>query len=129
MDVIADVDLDLEDPAALKREAGRVLLADRARVVADRETFAAQRKVPGLGLERRLGDDVVVDAELGGAVRLMALAEALLAELDAEDVAAGWQLHVGDELLLGRDADEVVGIPELAVLDEQRVPPKRAPWA
>ena len=36
VDVVADVDLDLQDPAAVEREAGRVLLADRvAGVVAE----------------------------------------------------------------------------------------------
>jgi len=78
--------------------------------------------VSWLGLERRFGDDLVVDVELGSAVRLVAIADALLGELDAEDVVAGVNLAVGDELLLGWDADEVVGVVELAFLDEQRVP-------
>jgi hypothetical protein len=74
-----------------------------------------------LGAERGFGDHLVVDVELGGAVGLVAVADALFDELDAEDVLAGVDLAVGDELLLARDADDVVGVVELALLDEDRV--------
>ena len=57
------------------------------------------------------------------------LAHALLGELDAHDVGPGGR-RVGDQPLLGRDAEEVVGVVQPAVLDEQRrSPPKREPWA
>ena len=61
-----------------------------------------------------------VDVQLGGPVGLAVLALALLDELDAEHVRAGLQ-RFGHELLLGRDAEEVVDVVQLAVLDEQRV--------
>jgi hypothetical protein len=90
VDVVADVDLDLQDRPALEREAGRILLADRvAGVVADRQALAAEGEVAGLGLQRASGDNLVIDVQLGGAVGLVALAELLLAELDAENVAPG----------------------------------------
>ncbi len=76
-------------PPSNAKPAG-VLLAHRvAGVVADREALAAEREVAGLGLQRSFRDNLVVDVELGGAVGLVALAQLLLAELDAEDVATG----------------------------------------
>jgi len=59
----------------------------------------------------------------------VAFPEPLLDELDAEDAVAHLQFAVGDELLLGRDADEVVDVPELAVLDEQGMAAEAGPWA
>jgi hypothetical protein len=58
----------------------------------------------------------------------MVLARVLLGELDPDDVGPRGR-GVGDQSLLGRDAEEVVDVDELPVLDEQRVAPKREPWA
>jgi hypothetical protein len=41
-------------------------------------------------------------------------------------VEVAFEVHVG---VVGRDAEEVVDVDELAVLDEQRAAPKREPWA
>jgi len=51
------------------------------------------------------------------------LAHALLGELDPDDVGPR-RRRVGDQPLLGRDAEEVVDVDELSVLDEQRVAPE-----
>jgi hypothetical protein len=61
--------------------------------------------------------------ELEWAKRLVVLARALLGELDPDDVGPGGG-RVGDQPLLGRDAEEVVDVVELAVLDEQGVAPE-----
>jgi hypothetical protein len=76
--------------------------------------------VPGHGAQLALGHDLVVDVEPEGAVGLVVLTHALLGELDAHDVAAGAGGR-SREAGLGRDAEEVVGVGEGAVLDEQRV--------
>jgi hypothetical protein len=52
-------------------------------------------------------------------MRLVVLARSLLGELHADDVPSGGRC-VGDDLLLGRDAEEVLDVVELAVPDEER---------
>ena len=68
---------------------GRVLARDGvAAVVADAEALAAEREVAGHRADLLLGDDLVVDVELERPVGFAVLAQPLLGELDADDVAA-----------------------------------------
>ena len=64
--------------------------------------------------------DLVVHVQPRRPVRLAVLAARLLRELHAEHVAAGLE-PVGYEVLLGRDAEEVVDVVQPLVLQEQRV--------
>ena len=66
------------------------------------------------------GESLVVDPEPRRPYGLAILTGALLGELDADDVPAGRRRGTGQPVL-GRDAEEVVGVGHLAVLDEQRV--------
>ena len=77
--------------------------------------------LPDLRAHRTLGHDLVVHVQLGRADGLVVLPGLLSRELHAERVLAGLQLRT-DELLLRRDAEEVVDVVQLLVLDEQRVP-------
>jgi hypothetical protein len=105
--VVADVVDDLDDPAAGELELGLVLARDGvAAVVADAETFAAEAIARRDRPELVLRHDPVVDVELERAKRLVGLARALLGELDPDDVGPGGG-RVGDQPLLGRDAEEV----------------------
>jgi hypothetical protein len=62
-----------------------------------------------------------VDVELQRSVGLVVVPDALLGELDPDDVLPRGR-RVADDLLLGRDAQEVDDIVELAALHEERVP-------
>lgn len=68
------------------------------------------------GLRRRL----VVDVQRGGAPEFAVIAGAFLPEVDPDDVPAR-RGCVGPHLLLRRDAQEVVGVGDLAVLEIQGV--------
>src|ERR1700759_303197 len=119
--VVADAHLDLADLTTAEGERRLVLLAHRVTAVATHaQALATQREVGWLRADLLLGDDPIVDVELGRPVGGVALVDGLLVELHTGHGLAGLQA-VGDELLLGRDADEVVDVVELAVLDEQGV--------
>ena len=114
-------DLDTPNAPAGERVGRRVLGADRrAGVAPDRQAFTTERVVARLGAHRALGDELVVDVQLGGAVRLVVVADRLLDELHAEHALADGDTFA-DELLLGRHADEAVDVVQLAVLHEQGV--------
>ena len=119
---LLDRDPDALDRSAMELSRRLVLLADGvAAVVADAEPVARQRELARLRLHRAFGDDLVVDVETGLPERLVVRAGPLADELHAERVLAGLQDFRRDELLLRLDAEEVVDVVELVVLDEQRV--------
>ena len=120
--VIRDVEDDLLDLAVRELEPrARVHARDGIRrVVADAQALAAQREVAHHGADLLLGDLLVVDVELERPDALAVLAHPLLRELDADDVLAGCRRRRLDAILR-RDAEEVVGVGDRAVLDEQRV--------
>jgi hypothetical protein len=95
--------------------------AARASVSRSRYCFLStvtptNRMVPPL-----IGHDLGVDEELGLADGLLVLARTLPGELHPKCVLAGRELG-GDERLLRRNAEEVVDVVQLFVLEEQRVP-------
>jgi hypothetical protein len=69
---------------------------------------------------------LVVDVQLQWTDCFAVLARALLGELDAEDVGSGGRDRRRDAVLR-RDAEEVIGVGECAVLDEQGVPTEPGP--
>jgi hypothetical protein len=110
----------------LNSNLGRYMLDGVAAVVADAQPLPAEREVAGHGAQLAVGHDLVVDVELERPVGLVVLAHALLGELHPHDVAARAGRR-GREAGLGRDAEEVVGVGQGAVLDEQRVPAEPRP--
>src|SRR5262249_50528764 len=115
-------DPDPQGLPALEAAGGLVFLAHRiGAVVADAQTVPSERELAGLGLQRPLCDDLVVDVELRGADRLAVLARLLARELHPKGVLAGLDVSLRDKLLLGLDAEEVVDVMQLPALHEKRV--------
>src|SRR4051812_40365405 len=120
----ADVDGDAVDRAAgerPRRGAGVVAGDAVAAVASHAQPLAADRELPGLGLDLALADlDVAVEEREradGDAGRVLAG----LVERGREDqLLAGRQLLVGDDLLLDH-ADEAVDVVQPVLLDVQRV--------
>src|SRR5690349_2133690 len=127
VDVVRDVEHHLVDAPTGPLESGLVLGAHRIpAVIADAQSLTAQREVARLGAQWRRGHLPIVDVQLGGAMELAVLPDALLDELDAHDVTAGvWRRS--RETGLGWDAQEVVGVGQGAVLDEQGVTAETRP--
>ena len=82
-----------------------------------------------VNLHGTFGDDLVVHVELGRAQRLVVGTRSRAVELHAERVLAGLQIDRRDELLLRLDAQEIIDVVELVILDEEAMPPNREPWA
>src|SRR5262245_61694230 len=119
--LLLDGDPDGEDRAALELARRFVFLAHRiAAVATDAQAITGQRELAELGLQVALRNDLFVDIERGLAERLAMRAGFLANELHAERVLA--RLELGrDELLLRLDAEEVVDVVQLLILDEQRM--------
>ena len=108
--IIRDVKNHLDDLAAGKLELWLVSGAHRvAAVIADTETFTAQREVPRLRLNLSFRDDLVIDVQLEWAIRLVTLALSLLYEIHTDDVFA-WTGRWTSDVSLGWDTKEVVGV-------------------
>src|SRR5262249_30230589 len=83
-----------------------------------------KRELAQLGLHRALGHDLVVDVELHPTEVLLELARGFADELHPEDVFTWLKFLGGDKVLFRFDAEEVVNVVQLLVLEEERVPPK-----
>src|SRR5262245_54157304 len=119
--LFAHIDPDAEDRAALERARRLVLLADVvAAVASDAEAVAGERELAHLCAHRPFSDDLVVHVELRLPDRLVVLAGRFPGELHAQHVLA-WLEFARGELLLGLDAEAVVEVVQLLVLEEQRV--------
>ena len=113
-------DADAKDPAALELTGRCIQTADWVTALVPDALPPAQSKLAGLGPHRPFRNHLVVDIELGRAKGLVVLPRFLPDELHAQRVLAG--LECGrDKLLLWLDAEEIVDVVELLVLDEQRV--------
>src|SRR5262249_17478011 len=114
-------DADAEDRAALKGAGRFVFCAHRITTIeADAETVARQCELAALGPHVAPSHRLTVDIERGLADRL-ALRPGLLAnKLHAKRIFARLEL-VRDELLLRLDAEEIVDVVQLPILDEQAV--------
>src|SRR5262245_57184370 len=91
-----------------------------AAVEADAEAIAAKREVTDLCPHWTFHDHFSVDVELGGAERLAVLSGLFPDELHPQRMLARserWR----DELLFRFDAEEVIDVVQLAILDEERV--------
>ena len=120
--VVGDVEHDLGDRAAgeLELRSGVETRHGVGAVVADAQTLATQREVAHHGSDLFLGHQLIVDVELERPDALAVLTDLLFRELDADDVLAGRRRRRRDPVL-GRDAEEVVDVRDLAVLDQQCV--------
>src|SRR5262245_13651495 len=120
--VVRDVVDHLDDPTTGEGEP-RVVFRRYTigAVIADSQPFSRKGVVPALRAEVAGADGLVVDEQRHRAERLVRLADGLLLEFDADDVLARAGCRAG-QLLLGRNAEEVVDEMEPAVLDEHRVP-------
>lgn len=114
-------DADAEDRPTLKRAWGSVGITHGvAAVVANTKAVARQRELANLRAHWSFGHDLVVYVEFGLALGFLELTGTLPDKFHAEGVFAGLKVR-RDECLFGLEAEEIVNVIQLLILDEERM--------